>query len=111
MPTKFLEAIDMRDTGKRKYVPPEIDVMESHEPMPYPTDARLYRVEVRIGYHAAVKDPGMLPIVKDRVTQAMAQQVYGEVMDQLINVDMAILSYDFERAHTELKKAMELMRP
>ena len=112
MPTKFLEAIDARDTGRMKYgdTIPGLELLEGTEQVFHPTVLHMYRFEVRFGYNAAVKDLDDLPRIKHRIANAVAQEVYGEVINQLIKVDLAILDHDMSRAYTELMKAMELMR-
>lgn len=115
--SKLLDYIKVTSTEQRKYVQKPLklvdvrhDVQESY----YPDIATMYRVEARLGSQIMVTDSmkatyGWEQVLAHKVYMPLANSVFGEFRQPLLDADLAIAQGEYDTASELIRKVLDSM--
>lgn len=114
MPTKLIEAIKAVENGEYRYQPLVSGRMVVHDKWDAVEDAPGglvgYTMGVKLQSRIFVK-PEMrdLDEAKRIITKSLSRQVYGEVIDSLLEVRALLYEHDIDAAHEKLRDTIAMM--
>ncbi len=78
------------------------------------SEATVYRIEARLGAQVVVTDEskeaiGWEELLKNTVYQPLAEEVFGEFRQPLVNADLAILQGDYMKASKLIREVLDSM--
>lgn len=115
--SKLLEHLQVHVTGERRHISPPLKMVTS-EYSSYDLRvggyATVYRVEARLGAQVAVSDETKQAIdwqklLKDKVYRPLAEQVFGEFREPLLQADLAIAQGDTDKASKLINEVLYSM--
>jgi hypothetical protein len=114
--SKLFDHLQATDTGNRKHVQRPLKMVtgnvDSYE-MPHDF-AKIYRVEARLGAQVVVT-PELLRladttnIIKDKVYRPLAEEVFGEFRQPLLDADFAMFQGEYELASKLIREVLDTM--
>ena len=115
--SKLLEHLQVRNTGERKNLPKPLKMVTgklTSEDWYYEDYATVYRVDVRLGAQVMVLQAdkqavGADAIIKSKVYRPLAEEVFGEFRQPLIDADFAIAQGDYDTASKLINEVLESM--
>ncbi len=115
--SKLLEYIKVTSTEQRKYVQKPlqlVDVRHSVEESYYPEVATMYRVEARLGSQLMVTDSmkaayGWEQILAHKVYIPLANSIFGEFRQPLLDADLAIAQGEYDTASQLIREVLDSM--
>lgn len=115
--SKLLDYIKVTATEQRKYVQKPlqlVDVKHSMEETYYPDIATMYRVEARLGSQIMVTDSmkaqyGWEQVLKHKVYVPLANSVFGEYRQPLLDADLAIAQGEYDVASKLIHEVLNSM--
>ena len=104
--SKLFEHLQIKSTGERRHVPQPLNMVTSEFStidLRVGGYATVYRVEARLGSQVAVSDETKEAInweklMKDKVYRPLAEEVFGEFRQPLLEADLAIAQGDIDKA-------------
>lgn len=115
--SKLLDYIKVTATEQRKYVQKPLkmvdikhDVQESY----YPDISTMYRVEARLGCQVMVTDNmkeayGWEQVLKHKVYAPLADTIFGEFRQPLLEADLAIAQGEYSEASKLIREVLDTM--
>jgi hypothetical protein len=114
--SKLFEHLQATDTGNRRLLQKPLKMVtstfDSHE-MPHDF-AKVYRVVVTLGAQVVVT-PELLRladttnIIKDKVYRPLAEEVFGEFRQPLLDADFAMFQGEYELASKLIREVLDTM--
>lgn len=115
--SKLLEYLKVHQTSERRYqvqplklVSGTTDIYESPA-----LGATVYRVEARLGSQAIIsdqfkhKEPDINAILRARVYAPLAEEIFGEFRQPLLDADLAIMQGDYHKASELIGRVLTTM--
>jgi hypothetical protein len=116
--SKLFDHLQATDTGNRKHIQKPLKMVTGtvnvHEMYIQEDVAKVYRVEARLGAQVVVT-PELLQLadsnkyIKDKVYRPLAEEVFGEFRQPLIDADFAIFQGDYELASKLIREVLDTM--
>lgn len=115
--SKLLDYIKVTSTEQRKYVQKPlklVDVRHDMQESYYPDIATMYRVEARLGSQIMVTDSmkstyGWEQVLAHKVYMPLANSVFGEFRQPLLDADLAIAQGEYDTASELIRKVLDSM--
>jgi hypothetical protein len=115
--SRLLDYIKVTATEERKYIQKPlklVDVKHSSHESYYPDIATMYRVEARLGSQVIVSDNmkaqyGWERILTKKVYEPLAESIFGEFRQPLLDARIAILEGDTTEANKLIDQVLENM--
>lgn len=115
--SRLLDYIKVTATEQRKYIQKPlslVDVTHNHSKSYYPDMATMYRVEARLGSQVIVSDDmkaqyGWETILTRKVYEPLAESVFGEFRQPLLDARIAIMQGDTHEANKLIDGVLEGM--
>lgn len=115
--SKLLEHLQAYQTRERTYKPQPLKMVTSElSSFDLRTGgyATVYRVEVRLGAQVAVSDETKESInweklMKDKVYRPLAEEVFGEFRQPLLEADLAVAQGDVDKASALIRAVLNSM--
>jgi len=115
--SKLLEHLQITNTNERRYVPKPLKMVTgtlTSEKMYLQDYATVYTVEARLGAQVVVSDTEKLAIgadsiIKQKVYRPLAEEVFGEFRQPLIDADFAISQGDYKEASKLIREVLYSM--
>lgn len=115
--SKVLEHLQVRSTGERKYLPKPLKMVTgtlTSEDWYLEDYATVYRVDVRLGAQVIVTEAekqkvGADFIIKQKVYRPLAEEIFGEFREPLIEADLAIAQGEYDKASKLIREVLDSM--
>jgi hypothetical protein len=115
--SKLLDYIKVTATEQRKYVQKPlqmVDVRHDVQETYYPDIATMYRVEARLGSQIMVTDSmkatyGWEQVLAHKVYVPLANSVFGEFRQPLLDADLAIAQGEYDKASQLIREVLDTM--
>lgn len=115
--SKLLDYIKVTATEQRKFVQKPlqlVDVTHSVQESYYPDIATMYRVEARLGSQLMVTDSmkaqyGWEQVLAHKVYVPLANSVFGEFRQPLLDADLAIAQGEYDTASQLIREVLDTM--
>jgi len=115
--SKLLDHLQVRDTGDRRHVLKPLKMVTgtfTSEDWCLQEYSTVYRVEARLGAQVVVSEAeklGMNPdfIIKAKVYRPLAEEIFGEFRQPLIDADFAIAQGDYREASKLIHSVLDSM--
>jgi hypothetical protein len=115
--SKLLEHLQITNTNERRYVPKPLKMVTgtlTSEDMYLQDYATVYTVEARLGARVVVSDTEKLAvgadsIIKQKVYRPLAEEVFGEFRQPLIDADLAIAQGEYKQASDLIREVLYSM--
>ena len=115
--SKLLEHLQAYQTNERTYKPQPLKMVDSKfSSFDLRTGgyATVYRVEVRLGAQVAVSDQtkeavGWEKLLKSKVYRPLAEEVFGEFRQPLLEADLAVAQGDVDKASALIRAVLDSM--
>jgi len=120
MKTKLLESVKAVNTGQKKYIDSHLSRVEAtYEPVDLafltPDVGYVYRFGVELGVSQTISDhelqgnPDILDMYRDRVCRGIAEELYGEVRKEIIEILIALQRDGLPHNHTAVNRLETLL--
>lgn len=115
--SKLLEHLQAYQTHERAYKPQPLKMVTSEASsfdLRTGGYATVYRVEVRLGAQVAVTDEtreavNWQQLMKEKVYRPLAEEVFGEFRQPLLEADLAVAQGDVDKASALIKAVLDSM--
>ena len=115
--SRLLEHLQVRAIGERRHVPKPLNMVtgeHSSFDLRVGGYATVYRVEARLGAQVAVTDETREAInwetlMRDKVYRPLAEEVFGEFRQPLLEADLAIAQGDIDKASKLIRNVLDSM--
>jgi hypothetical protein len=115
--SKLLDYLQVHSTGERRHVPPPLKMVTSQHSsydLRVGGYATVYRVEARLGAQVTVSDETKQAIdwetlMRDKVYRPLAEEVFGEFREPLLEADLAITQGDTDKASKLIHNILDSM--
>lgn len=114
--SKLFDHLQATDTGNRKHVQRPLKMvtgsMDVYQESLY--FSKVYRVEARLGAQVVVT-PELLRladttnIIKDKVYRPLAEEIFGEFRQPLLDADFAMFQGEYELASKLIREVLDTM--
>jgi hypothetical protein len=116
--SRLFDYLQNTDTGERRHQPKPLKMVtgkiSAHETSLHDSIAKVYRVEARLGAQVVIT-PELLEtvdfttIIKDKVYRPLAEEIFGEFRQPLIEADLAIFQGEPEKASKLIREVLDKM--
>jgi hypothetical protein len=116
--SKLFDYLQTADTGERRIQQKPLKMVtgkvNAHETYLHDSIAKVYRVEARLGAQVVVT-PELLQavdfttIIKDKVYRPLAEEIFGEFREPLLDADLAIFQGEPEKASQLIREVLDKM--
>ena len=94
------------NTGERVHIPKPlkmVDVHSEYSDFRYDTEATIYKVQAKLGASVVVTDSdrfniGWETLLKSKIYRPLAEEIFGEFRQPLLEADLAIMQGDSKKA-------------
>jgi hypothetical protein len=115
--SRLLEHLQVHSTGERRHVPQPLKMVTSELStidLRVGGYATVYRVEARLGAQVAVSDETKEAInwetlMRNKVYRPLAEEVFGEFRQPLLETDLAIAQGDIDKASKLIRSVLDSM--
>lgn len=115
--SRLLDHLKIIDTQERKYLPKPLKMVDAKfhvEDWYLQEQATVYRVEARLGAQVVVSDAtkvsgNFYETIKAGVYRPLAEEVFGEFRQPLLDAEFAILQGEYEKASKLINSVLDSM--
>lgn len=116
--SRLFDYLQTADTGERRYQPKPLKMvtgkLTAQESYLQDSIAKIYRVEARLGAQVVVTPElqtrdDFTTMLKDKVYRPLAEEIFGEFRQPLIEADFAIFEGEPEKASKLIREVLDKM--
>jgi hypothetical protein len=116
--SQLFDHLQVTDTGERRHQLKPLKMvtgkLTAHESYLQDSIAKIYRVEARLGAQVVVTPElqasvNLTHIIKDKVYRPLAEEIFGEFRQPLIDADFAIFEGEPEKASKLIREVLDKM--